>query len=77
VNAAIQRCVNQLWLRELLAYQPANRYWAFQWYELTIFLGLAVIVGGICLWWSRRRRSERPQVRRPHTDRARVLERST
>lgn len=77
VNAAIQRCVNQLRLRELLTYQPASRYWAFQWYELTIFLGVAIFLGGFCLWWSRRRSSERPQVRRPHTGRALVLERST
>jgi hypothetical protein len=77
MNALIQRCVNQLRIRELLTYQPASRYWAFQWYELTIFLGLAALLGGICLWWSRRRRSERPQVWRPHTGRAPVLERST
>jgi ABC-2 type transport system ATP-binding protein len=34
-------------------------------------------MGGFCLWWSRRRRSEGPQARRPHTNRSPVLERST
>jgi hypothetical protein len=61
----------------LLTYRPASRYWAFQWYEMAIFLGFAVILGGFCLWWSRRRRSGRPHVRRPYSDRAPVLERST
>jgi hypothetical protein len=76
-NASIQRCVTQLRIHELLTYQPASRYWAFQWYEMAIFLGFAVILGGFCFWWSRRRRSGRPHVRRPYSDRAPVLERST
>ena len=39
----------------VVTYQPANRYWAFQWYELAIFLGAALIVSGVCLSWVRRR----------------------
>jgi hypothetical protein len=39
---------------ELVTYQPASRYWTFQWYELAIFLGAALIVGGLCLWSIRR-----------------------
>jgi len=46
-------CIGKL--REVLVYQPASRYWAFQWYEMAIFIGLAVVLGGICLWWIRRR----------------------
>ncbi len=42
-------------LREVLVYQPASRYWAFQWYEMAIFIGLAVVLGGLCFWWIRRR----------------------
>jgi len=42
-------------LREVLVYQPASRYWAFQSYEMAIFLGLAVICGAFCVWWMRRR----------------------
>jgi hypothetical protein len=76
VSPLIQRCVNQLRLRELVIYQPASRYWAFQWYETAIFLGAAVLLGGFCFWWSRRGRSERPHIRLPHSDRAPVLERS-
>ncbi len=36
---------------EVVTYQPANRYWAFQWFELAIFLVLAFILAGCCLWW--------------------------
>ena len=46
-------CIGKL--REVLVYQPASRYWTFQWYELAIFIGLAVILGGLCFWWIRRR----------------------
>jgi hypothetical protein len=42
---------------EAVAYQPANRYWALQWYELAIFLGAALILSGLCIWWVRGRRS--------------------
>jgi hypothetical protein len=41
-------------LRDVVTFQPANRYWPFQWHELAIFLGLAAIVGGFCFWWIRR-----------------------
>jgi hypothetical protein len=35
----------------------ASRYWPFQWYEMAIFIGLALILAGFCLWWIRRRLS--------------------
>jgi hypothetical protein len=76
-NAAIQRCVSQLRIRDLLTYQPASRYWTFQWYELAIFLGLALVLSGFCLWWSRRRRSEGLHIAHAPTSRAPALERST
>jgi ABC-type transport system involved in multi-copper enzyme maturation permease subunit len=40
---------------ELTTYQPANNYWTFQWMELAIFLGAALLLSGFCLWWIRRR----------------------
>jgi hypothetical protein len=46
-------CIGKL--REVLVYQPASRYWAFQWYEMAIFIGLAVVLGGLSFWWIRRR----------------------
>jgi hypothetical protein len=39
---------------QLVTYQPASRYWSMQWYELAIFLGLAIVLGGFCFWWIRR-----------------------
>lgn len=37
-------------LRRRISYQPADRYWVFQWYETAIFAGLAVALGGLCTW---------------------------
>jgi hypothetical protein len=39
----------------LVTYQPGSRYWAFQWYELAIFVAAAVVLAAICFWWIRRR----------------------
>jgi len=54
---AFQDCVARVGttFHEVVAYQPANRYWAFQWYELAICLGAALALGGFCFWWIRRR----------------------
>jgi hypothetical protein len=41
---------------ELVTYQPANRYWAFQWDELAIYGAAALLLGAFCVWWIRRRR---------------------
>lgn len=35
--------------------QPANRYWTLQWYEFAIFLGVALILVGVCFYGVRRR----------------------
>ncbi len=55
VQAAMQACADKLHIRELLTYQPAGRYWTFQWLEMAIFLGLALALAGLCLWWVRHR----------------------
>jgi hypothetical protein len=39
---------------QLVTYQPASRYWPMQWYELAIFLGFAIVLGGFCFWRIRR-----------------------
>jgi hypothetical protein len=38
-------------------YQPADRYWAFQWLETGIFVGLGLVLVGLAYWWLRRRLS--------------------
>ena len=66
-----------LHLRQPVTYQPASRYWAFQWYETAIFLGLAIILAGACFWQIRRRRSEELHLLHPHANRKTpALERS-
>jgi hypothetical protein len=40
---------------ELVTYQPPSRFWALQWYELAIYLGVTFILCGFSLWWVRRR----------------------
>jgi ABC-2 family transporter len=54
--AACDDAINQLHLRELVSYQPANRYWAFQWYETAGYLTLTLILAGIALRRIRRLR---------------------
>jgi ABC-type transport system involved in multi-copper enzyme maturation permease subunit len=39
----------------LITYQPANRYWTFQWLELGVFLVLAAAAFAGCYWWVTRR----------------------
>jgi hypothetical protein len=55
IQAYIHACVTSLHLRELLTYQPANRYWPFQLYETGIFLAVALLLSGFCVWWIRHR----------------------
>jgi hypothetical protein len=53
-----QRCTAWLTsqhLRQLVSYQPASRFWAFQWYETGIFLILAVALAAFCAWSISRR----------------------
>ncbi len=41
---------------ELVTYQPASRYWTFQWEELALYGAAALLLGAFCVWWVRRRR---------------------
>jgi hypothetical protein len=52
-QASFQTCVTELSTKLHLAvtYQPASRFWPFQVYETAIFLGLAIILAGVCFWW--------------------------
>jgi hypothetical protein len=56
---AFQRCLAKVGTRyhEVVTYQPSSHYWAFQWYELGIYLGAALILSAFCLWWARHRLS--------------------
>lgn len=39
----------------LVTYQPAGRYWTFQWLEAGIFVALALLAAAGCYWWVTRR----------------------
>ena len=39
----------------VVSYQPASRYWTFQWYELGIYVALSLLLAAFCFWWVRRR----------------------
>ena len=51
---ACQASLGRFHLRQLITYQPASRYWTFQWYETAIFLALALALAGLCYWRIRR-----------------------
>jgi ABC-type transport system involved in multi-copper enzyme maturation permease subunit len=53
---ACQNALGRLHLRDVIAYQPASRFWAFQWYETGIFFAAALVLAGFCFWWIGRRR---------------------
>ena len=57
--AEFQACLNKLStaLHLIVAYQPANRFWPFQWAEMGIFLAAAFAICGLTYWWLRRRYS--------------------
>ncbi|MGE5156373.1 MAG: ABC transporter permease, partial [Betaproteobacteria bacterium] len=53
---ACDNAINQLHLTELVRYQPANRFWAFQLYETGGYLVLSLILVAFCLGRVRRLR---------------------
>ena len=55
--AAFDACRNQAarMFHILVTYQPASRYWTFQWIETGIFIALALLAAAGCYWWITRR----------------------
>jgi ABC-type transport system involved in multi-copper enzyme maturation permease subunit len=51
---ALAKCVNSFHLRQLISYQPASRYWTFQWYELGSYVLLSALLVWFSVWWIRR-----------------------
>ncbi|MFF4402498.1 transporter [Streptomyces sp. NPDC001480] len=51
-------CVNTLTkagYQQQITYQPAGNFWALQWAETGIYLGLTAGLAVFCTWWIRRR----------------------
>jgi ABC-type transport system involved in multi-copper enzyme maturation permease subunit len=69
-QAAAHACndyIESLHLRQTATYQPASRYWAFQWIETAIYLALALALAGFSFWWISRNRSTELNIGRPRT----------
>jgi len=50
-------CLASHGIRETITYQPASRFWAFQWTETAIYLVLALALAGSCFRQVSRRRT--------------------
>ncbi|MDQ0955900.1 hypothetical protein QFZ24_009909 [Streptomyces phaeochromogenes] len=51
------RCIadlGALGYKQQVTYQPAGNFWALQWAETGLYLGLALALTGFCAWWIRR-----------------------
>jgi hypothetical protein len=46
--AGLQQCLDSQGIREAISYQPASRFWPFQWIETAIYLALASALAGYC-----------------------------
>ena len=57
LQAAVSSCATKLsaTFHQTLVYQPASRYWPFQWAELGLFAALALALAAFSAWWLRRR----------------------
>jgi hypothetical protein len=47
--------IKRLGYRQRVTYQPASRFWPFQWYETAIYAALALGLAGFCFWRLRHR----------------------
>jgi hypothetical protein len=54
MQAAVQRCVDSFHLHTIVTYLPSSRYWALQWSETAFFVGGAVALIAVGLWWIRK-----------------------
>jgi hypothetical protein len=41
--------------RQVVTYQPADSFWAFQRDETLVYLALTLLLAGLCAWWTRHR----------------------
>lgn len=57
MRQALGACVTRLsaTFHQTVVYQPASRYWPFQWAELGLFAALALALAAFSAWWIRSR----------------------
>ena len=56
-HSALLDCLASNGIRVAITYQPAERYWAFQWTETAIYVALALALSVYCFWRLNRRLS--------------------
>jgi hypothetical protein len=52
-NRTFRSCnayIESLHLRQTVTYQPASRYWPFEWIETGIYLAFSFLLAGLCFW---------------------------
>jgi hypothetical protein len=49
--------IGSLGLRQEISYHPADHFWALQWAEFGVLVGVAGLLIGFCFWWTARRLS--------------------
>jgi hypothetical protein len=56
---AFQQCITTISAKyhQVITYQPASRFWAFQTYETLLFVVASAALAGLCVWWARYRLS--------------------
>jgi hypothetical protein len=56
---AFQQCITNISTKyhQVVSYQPASRFWAFQTYETLLFVVASAALACLCVWWVRRRLS--------------------
>jgi ABC-type transport system involved in multi-copper enzyme maturation permease subunit len=54
---AFSECVDKIAanFHQVLTFQPASRFWPFQWIEASLFFAVGVVLCGFTYWWLRRR----------------------
>jgi ABC-type transport system involved in multi-copper enzyme maturation permease subunit len=55
--SAFSDCMNKISasFHQVLSYQPASRFWTFQWIEMSIYIALALLLGAFSYWWVKHR----------------------
>ncbi len=55
--AFFTECINKISanFHEVLSYQPASRFWTFQWYEASVFTLAGIVLCALSYWWVCRR----------------------
>ncbi len=54
-NNVFATCLHSKGIMLQQTYQPASRFWPFQWIEISIFLTLTAALLGLTAWWVRTR----------------------